>query len=69
MRGYAVRLATAVGPILSGWMLASDAFGRRPRLAAAVKIAPDLTLLARFRRVCPPAEHRRRDGRGRAPSG
>ena len=68
MRGNTVRLATAVGPSLAGWMLASDAFGG-PALLAAVKIAPDLTLLARFRRVCPPAEHRRRDGRGRAPSG
>ena len=69
MRGNTVRLATAVGPSLAGWMLASAAFGWPPLLAAAVKIAPDLTLLARFRRVHPPAEHQRLDGRGRAPSG
>ena len=54
MRGNTVRLATAVGPSLAGWMLASAAFGWPPLLAAAVKIAPDLTLLARFP-PCAPA--------------
>ena len=49
-------LASAASPFLAGYLLAASAFGWPLVLAGGIKIAYDLLLLARFRRVRPPEE-------------
>jgi len=49
-------LASAVSPVLAGWLLAASPFGWHLVAAGGVKIVYDLLLLAMFRRVRPPEE-------------
>jgi MFS family permease len=49
-------LATAVAPVLSGWMLTISGFGWPLVIGGAVKIVYDFGLLAMFRKVKPPEE-------------
>ncbi|MGE0658791.1 MAG: MFS transporter [Reyranellaceae bacterium] len=49
-------LATALAPVLSGWMLTISGFGWPLIIGGTVKIAYDLGLLAMFRKVRPPEE-------------
>jgi MFS family permease len=49
-------LASAVAPLLSGWLLAASSFGWPLVIAGALKIAYDLTLLRRFAAVKPAEE-------------
>lgn len=49
-------LASAVGPVLAGYLLSVSSFGWPLLLAGAIKIVYDLMLLAMFRRVRPPEE-------------
>lgn len=49
-------LATAVAPVLSGWMLTLSGFGWPLVIGGAIKIAYDLGLLAMFQKVKPPEE-------------
>jgi MFS family permease len=50
-------LATAVAPILSGWMLALSGFGWPLVIGGAIKIVYDIGLLAMFQKVKPPEEN------------
>jgi MFS family permease len=52
-------LASALGPILAGWMLGAATFAWPLLLAGALKIVYDLALLARFRHIRPPEEQSR----------
>ncbi|MGZ5067818.1 MAG: MFS transporter [Usitatibacter sp.] len=49
-------LASAVSPLLAGYLLASSPFGWPLIAAGGIKIAYDLMLLAMFRKVRPPEE-------------
>ena len=49
-------LASALSPLISGWMLAVSSFGWPLFAAGAIKITYDLLLLATFRKVRPPEE-------------
>jgi MFS family permease len=49
-------LASAVAPLLSGWLLTVTPFGWPLVLAGAIKAAYDLALLRRFAKVKPPEE-------------
>jgi MFS family permease len=49
-------LATAVAPVLSGWMLTISGFGWPLVIGGAIKIAYDFGLLAMFQKVKPPEE-------------
>ena len=49
-------LATAVAPLLSGWLLSVSAFGWPLVLAGVLKIAYDLLLLRGFNALKPPEE-------------
>jgi predicted MFS family arabinose efflux permease len=49
-------LASALSPLISGWMLAASSFGWPLFAAGAIKITYDLLLLMMFRRVRPPEE-------------
>jgi MFS family permease len=49
-------LASAVSPLLAGFLLGLSTFGWPLLIAGAVKIAYDLSLLATFRAVRPPEE-------------
>ncbi len=49
-------LASAIAPLLSGWLLSASAFGWPLVLAGLLKIAYDLMLLQQFRMVKPPEE-------------
>jgi MFS family permease len=49
-------LASALGPILSGWMLGLSAFGWPLVFAGALKSVYDVLLLWRFRAIRPPEE-------------
>ncbi len=49
-------LASAIGPVLSGYLLGISAFGWPLFAAGALKIVYDLLLLATFRKVKPPEE-------------
>jgi predicted MFS family arabinose efflux permease len=49
-------LASALSPLLSGWMLAVSSFGWPLFAAGTIKIAYDLLLLATYRKVRPPEE-------------
>jgi len=49
-------LASAVSPLLAGWMLALSPFGWPLIVCGALKIAYDLMLLAMFSKVKPPEE-------------
>jgi len=49
-------LASAVGPMLAGWLLQLSTFGWHLVVCGALKIVYDLMLLAMFRRVRPPEE-------------
>ncbi|MGE0154379.1 MAG: MFS transporter [Reyranellaceae bacterium] len=49
-------LATAIAPVLSGWMLALSGFGWPLIIGGAIKIAYDVGLLAMFRKTKPPEE-------------
>jgi MFS family permease len=49
-------LASAAGPVLSGYLLGLSPFGWPLVAAGAVKIAYDLALLATFRKIRPPEE-------------
>lgn len=49
-------LATAIAPVLSGWMLALSGFGWPLIIGGAIKIVYDIGLLAMFRKVKPPEE-------------
>jgi MFS family permease len=49
-------LATAIAPVLSGWMLTLSGFGWPLVIGGAIKIAYDLGLLAMFSKVKPPEE-------------
>jgi MFS family permease len=49
-------LASAVSPLLAGFLLGVSTFGWPLLIAGAVKIAYDLSLLATFRAVRPPEE-------------
>ena len=50
-------LATAIAPVLSGWMLMLSGFGWPLVIGGAIKIAYDLGLLAMFSKVKPPEEN------------
>jgi MFS family permease len=52
-------LASAIGPSVSGYLLALSPFGWPLVAAGAIKIAYDLMLLAAFRRIRPPEEEER----------
>ncbi|HEX7403220.1 MAG TPA: MFS transporter, partial [Usitatibacter sp.] len=52
-------LASAVSPLLAGYLLGVSTFGWPLVAAGGVKIAYDLALLAMFRKVRPPEEARR----------
>ncbi len=49
-------LASAVAPLLSGWLLTVTPFGWPLVLAGALKVAYDLALLRQFSRIKPPEE-------------
>jgi len=49
-------LASALGPLLAGWMLSASSFGLPLIIGGGIKIAYDLGLLAMFRKVKPPEE-------------
>ena len=49
-------LASAVSPVLAGWMLGLSSFGWPLVVAGGVKIAYDLLLLGMFRKIRPPEE-------------
>jgi MFS family permease len=49
-------LASAVAPLLSGWLLTVTPFGWPLVLAGAIKAAYDIALLRRFSKVKPPEE-------------
>lgn len=49
-------LATAIAPVLSGWMLALSGFGWPLIIGGTIKIVYDVGLLAMFRKVKPPEE-------------
>jgi MFS family permease len=49
-------LASAVAPLLSGWLLTASPFGWPLVLAGALKVAYDLALLRQFSAVKPPEE-------------
>jgi predicted MFS family arabinose efflux permease len=49
-------LASAIGPLLAGWMLSTSSFGLPLLIGGGIKIAYDLGLLAMFRKVKPPEE-------------
>ncbi len=49
-------LASAVAPLLSGWLLTASPFGWPLVLAGTLKIAYDLTLLRQFSAIKPPEE-------------
>jgi MFS family permease len=49
-------LASAVAPLLSGWLLAASPFGWPLVLAGALKTSYDLALLWRFSKIKPPEE-------------
>ncbi len=49
-------LASAISPMLAGWLLSLSPFGWPLIVCGGLKIAYDLTLLALFRRVRPPEE-------------
>lgn len=49
-------LATAIAPVMSGWMLALSGFGWPLIIGGTIKIVYDLGLLAMFRKVKPPEE-------------
>jgi MFS family permease len=51
-------LASAVSPLLAGYLLGVSTFGWSLVAAGGVKIAYDLALLAMFRKVRPPEESR-----------
>jgi predicted MFS family arabinose efflux permease len=55
-------LASALGPVLAGHLLAASGFGWPLVLGGGLKIAYDLTLLALFRNVRPPEERERPSG-------
>jgi MFS family permease len=55
-------LASAVSPLLAGYLLGISTFGWPLVAAGGVKIAYDLALLAMFRKVRPPEEARRAAG-------
>ncbi|MDW6020773.1 MFS transporter [Mesorhizobium sp. BAC0120] len=50
-------LASAVAPLLSGWLLSVSPFGWPLILAGIIKAAYDLALLQRFSGIKPPEEH------------
>jgi hypothetical protein len=56
-------LASAVSPVLAGYLLSASSFGWPLLIAGAVKIMYDLLLLARFGKVRPPEERRSTGGR------
>jgi MFS family permease len=60
-------LAAAVGPALSGYMLAMSAFGWPLVVAGALKVVYDLLFLAMFRNLRPPEESQPGDGVGMNP--
>jgi MFS family permease len=49
-------LASALGPLLAGYMLSASSFGLPLLIGGAIKIGYDLGLLAMFRKVKPPEE-------------
>ena len=49
-------LASAVPPLLAGWLLQHSTFGWPLIVAGVLKITYDLTLLAMFHDVRPPEE-------------
>jgi MFS family permease len=49
-------LASAVSPLLAGWLLTVSTLGWPLLAAGTIKIAYDVLLLALFRRVRPPEE-------------
>ena len=49
-------LASALAPLLSGWLLAVSSFGWPLIIAGGLKAAYDLALLRRFSKVRPPEE-------------
>ncbi len=49
-------LASAIAPLLSGWLLTMSPFGWPLVLAGTIKAAYDLALLWRFSKVKPPEE-------------
>jgi MFS family permease len=51
-------LAAAVSPMLAGWLLTLSPFGWPLVICGGLKIVYDLVLLAMFRRVRPPEEHK-----------
>jgi MFS family permease len=51
-------LASAIGPVLSGYLLGMSTFGWPLLVAGSVEIAYDILLLVMFRKVKPPEEER-----------
>jgi predicted MFS family arabinose efflux permease len=51
-------LASAISPVLAGYLLGASSFGWPLLIAGAVKIMYDLLLLARFGKMRPPEERR-----------
>ncbi len=49
-------LASAVGPIIAGYLISLSSFGWPLLIGGALKIGYDLALLAMFRQVRPPEE-------------
>jgi MFS family permease len=49
-------LASAVAPLLSGWLLTVTSFGWPLLLAGVIKASYDLTLLRKFSKIKPPEE-------------
>jgi MFS family permease len=58
-------LASAVAPLLSGWLLGLSVFGWPLVLGGGLKMVYDLALLRAFAHVKPPEETRRPEGGGR----
>jgi len=55
-------LASAMSPVLAGWLMSVSAFAWPLLIGGALKIVYDLLLLAMFRRIKPPEEAERRRG-------
>jgi predicted MFS family arabinose efflux permease len=56
MTATAKSMATAIGPLLAGWLMTASAFAWPLLIGGAMKAAYDLLLLWRFRKVKPPEE-------------
>jgi MFS family permease len=56
MTATAKSMATAIGPLLAGWLMTASAFAWPLLIGGAMKAAYDLLLLWRFQRVKPPEE-------------